>query len=54
LDKLIKSGLLDLICNSKNISQAYERLLGVFIYRTLGYTKVIHPNTFSKNYFIQY
>lgn len=53
MEKIINSGLFDLVSNKKEISQAYERLIGTFLYRNLGYVKVIDKNTFHKNFFIQ-
>ena len=48
MEELINSGLMDLRCNNKNISCAYERLFGVFINRKLGHVKTINSSTFQK------
>jgi len=48
INDLIESGLIDLKCHNKNISCAYERLLGTFIQRKLGYVKEINSNSYTK------
>jgi hypothetical protein len=53
MEKIINSGLFDMISNKKEISQAYERILGVFFYRILNYVKVIDENIFIKHLFVQ-
>ena len=54
MDKLIENGLFKLITNTKDISQAYERIIGTVIYRTIGYVKKIDSSIFNKINFNQY
>ena len=49
MEELINSGLLDLRVNNKNISFAYERILGTYFQRKLNYIKEINPNTIIFN-----
>jgi hypothetical protein len=53
MNEIIKSGLLNVISNDKDISQAYERIIGLFIFRKMGYINVINDTLFHKNFFIQ-
>ena len=54
MDELLKSGLLDLVANKKEISQAYERLFGLFFYRIKGDNlKIIDASSFKKINFLQ-
>lgn len=53
MNEIIKSGLLNVISNDKDISQAYERIIGLFIFRKMGYINVIDDTLFHKNFFIQ-
>jgi hypothetical protein len=54
MEELLKSGLLDLVANSKQISGAYERIFGIFFYRTSGnMPKIINPRTYDKKWFNQ-
>ena len=48
MEELINTGLLDLKANNKNISFAYERILGTYFQRKLNYIKEINPNTYNK------
>ena len=48
ITELINSGLIDLKCNNKNISCAYERILGTYFQNKLGIVKEINNNTFNK------
>lgn len=54
MEKIINNGLLNLISNNKLISQAYERILGVFFYRIIKDVKVINADSFKKKFLIQY
>ena len=49
MEELINTGLLDLRVNNKNISFAYERILGTYFQRKLNYIKEINPNTIIFN-----
>lgn len=51
MDSLINSGLLDLRCNNKDLSCAYERIHGTYMYRKLNNIKTINKNTYEK-YFL--
>lgn len=53
MEKIINSGIFDMISNKKEISEAYERIIGVFFYRILNYVKVIDEKIFIKHFFIQ-
>lgn len=53
MEELINSGLLDLRSNNKNVSCAYERILGTFFQRKLNHFKEINPNTYIKNFLNQ-
>jgi hypothetical protein len=53
MEKIINSGIFDMISNKKEISQAYERILGAFFYRILNYVKVIDEKIFIKHLFDQ-
>jgi len=53
MNEIIKSGLFDVISNDKEISRAYERIIGLFIYRKIGYINIINNTLFHKNFFIQ-
>lgn len=53
VNELLNSGLLDLPCNSKNHSCAFERVLGCFIFRKLKVIKVIDEKYFSKHFLRQ-
>lgn len=48
MEKLLNSGLLNLLSNHRDISQAYERILGVFFYRTTKNVKIINKDIFDK------
>ena len=48
MEELINTGLLDLRANNKNISCAYERILGTYFQRKLNYIKEINPKTYIK------
>jgi len=50
MNNLIKSGLLDLRCNNKDKSCAYERILGAYFYRKFGTIKIINNNTYFKHF----
>lgn len=53
MQDLKKSGLLDLVCNTKNCSCAYERLLGCHMYRLLNQVKSIDNSVFTKYWLSQ-
>ena len=53
MNELINSGLIDLKCNNKNISCAYERILGTYFQNKLGIVKQINNNTYNKNFLNQ-
>jgi hypothetical protein len=53
LEGLKQSGLLDLICNTKDCSCAYERILGCYMYRTLKDVKSIDSSVFTKYWLYQ-
>jgi len=53
MNKILDSGLFDLICDKKILSETYERLIGVFLYRELKYVKVIDSNFFTKHFLNQ-
>jgi hypothetical protein len=48
MEKIINSGMFDFISNSKNISQAYERIIGTFLFRILNKVNVINESSFQK------
>jgi hypothetical protein len=48
MENMIEKGILDLICNNKNISFSYERILGTYFHRNLENIKEINPRTFNK------
>lgn len=48
MNELINSGLFDLKCNNKNISCAYERIIGTYFQNKLGIVKEINNNTYKK------
>jgi hypothetical protein len=48
MENLLNSGLLNLLSNHRDISQAYERILGVFFYRTTKNVKIINKDIFDK------
>ena len=48
MEKILNSGLLNLLSNHRDISQAYERILGVFFYRTTKNVKIINKDIFDK------
>jgi hypothetical protein len=48
MENMIEKGILDLICNNKNISFSYERILGTYFHRNLENIKEINPQTFNK------
>lgn len=52
LESLLNKGIFDLICNSKNCSCAYERILGCYISRNIGngVIKTINSSTFVKHF----
>lgn len=54
MEELINSGLLDLRCNNKDKSFAYERILGVYFERTLGNIKDINCDTYHKFFLNQW
>jgi len=53
MEKIINSGMFDFISNSKNISQAYERIIGTFLFRILNKVNVINESSFQKNFLNQ-
>jgi hypothetical protein len=54
LEELKKSGIFDLICNSKDCSFSNERILGCIFYRNItNELKIIKSSTFNKNFFNQ-
>ena len=53
MDELINSGLMDLKCHNKNISCAYERILGCYFKRKLGFIKEINNKCFTKHFLNQ-
>jgi len=54
LEELKKSGIFDLICNSKYCSCSNERILGCIFYRHItNQLKLIEHSTFNKNFFNQ-
>ena len=53
MQKLLTSGLLDMICNSKDCSCAYERILGCFISRNMNNIKVLDSSIFTKHFLNQ-
>jgi hypothetical protein len=48
MDNMIEKGILDLICNNKDISCSYERILGTYFHRNLENVKEINPETYHK------
>lgn len=50
MEKMIETGILDLLCNHKNISCAYERILGTYFHRTLSNKNIkeVNPETYKK------
>lgn len=48
MDNMIGKGILDLICNNKDISCSYERILGTYFHRNLENVKEINPETYHK------
>jgi hypothetical protein len=53
MDNMIEKGILDLICNKKEISCSYERILGTYFHRNLVNVKEINPETYNKFHFGQ-
>lgn len=53
MKEIIDNGIFDVISNDKDISRAYERIIGLFIYRKMGYVKTIDYTVYHKNFFIQ-
>jgi hypothetical protein len=53
MQKLLKSGLLDMYCNSKNCSFAYERILGCYINNTMNEVKELDRSIFTKHFLNQ-
>jgi hypothetical protein len=53
MEKIIDSGLFNLISNTKDISQAYERINGTFLFRILNKVNVIESHIYHKNFFMQ-
>ena len=53
METLLKSGLLDMICNSKDCSCAYERILGCFINRNMDNIKKLDCSIFTKHFLNQ-
>jgi len=53
MDKMIEKGILDLICNNKNISCSYERILGTYFHRNLENIREVNQETFNKIFLYQ-
>jgi hypothetical protein len=53
MEKIIDSGLFNLISNTKDISQAYERIIGTFLFRILNKVNIIESHIYHKNFFMQ-
>jgi hypothetical protein len=53
MQKLLSSGLLDMHCNSKDCSCAYERILGCFVNRTMNDIKMLDNSIFTKHFLNQ-
>lgn len=54
IDMMLDDGVMDLPCNSKIVSNAYERIFGVYMHRKLGYVNVMDKDVYTKYYFRQY